>query len=81
MKGDYNGDFKASLQSNITGEIFGSTVIKSKSSQKKWVEHAFELTPKKNAPSSNNTFALTFDPKVSTDTVFDTVFVPLRYSV
>jgi alpha-N-arabinofuranosidase len=65
VRGDYNGDFTASLQSNITGERFGVTKVKSRSRANQWVEHKFALTPYKNAPSSNNTFAITFDVRVS----------------
>lgn len=65
VKGDYSGQFTASLQSNVTGETFGSTKVSSTSSSDEWIEHAFELTPSKDAPNSNNTFALTFDASVS----------------
>ena len=63
VRGHYKGHFTASLQSNLTDEVFGSVEIKSKAKAEKWVEHTFELTPEKNAPNSNNTFAITFDPK------------------
>ncbi|GAW27044.1 putative alpha-n-arabinofuranosidase a protein [Rosellinia necatrix] len=63
VRGDYGGDFTASLQSNITGERFGVAKVKSRSRANEWVEHEFTLTPNKNAPSSNNTFAITFDAK------------------
>lgn len=65
VKGDYEGSFTASLQSNLTGEVFGSTKIKAKMSPAQWVEHEFKLTPTKDAPNSNNTFSLTFDAAVS----------------
>ncbi|KAI0517074.1 alpha-N-arabinofuranosidase A [Xylaria bambusicola] len=61
VRGDYSGHFTASLQSNITGERFGVVNIKSKSRANAWVEHDFTLTPTKNVPSSNNTFAITFE--------------------
>lgn len=64
-KGAYKGSFKASLVSNLTGEVFGSTRVPSKSSAHEWVEHTFSLTPTKDAPNSNNSFALTFDSNVS----------------
>ncbi|KAF4956226.1 hypothetical protein FSARC_11625 [Fusarium sarcochroum] len=63
VKGAYKGHFTASLQSNLTDDVFGSVKVKSKANKKEWVEHEFELVPKKNAPNSNNTFAITFDPK------------------
>ncbi|KAJ8120066.1 hypothetical protein ONZ43_g3134 [Nemania bipapillata] len=61
VRGDYSGYFTASLQSNITGERFGLARVKSQSRAHEWVEHEFTLTPTKNAPNSNNTFAITFD--------------------
>ncbi|KAI0156540.1 glycoside hydrolase family 51 protein [Xylariaceae sp. FL1272] len=61
VKGDYHGDLTASVQSNITGEKFGTTKIESKSRADEWTEHTFDLIPYKNAPSSNNTFAITFN--------------------
>jgi alpha-N-arabinofuranosidase len=64
VKGDYKGSFTASLQSGLTGETFGSVEIESMSSNTEWTEHAIEITPTKDAPSSNNTFSITFDPAV-----------------
>lgn len=61
VRGDYSGDFTASLQSNITGEQFGVAQVKSEARADEWVEHEFVLTPDKDAPSSNNTFAITFE--------------------
>ncbi|KAI1209797.1 glycoside hydrolase family 51 protein [Annulohypoxylon truncatum] len=61
VKGAYSGRFVASLQSNITGEVFGTASIQSRSRPDQWIEHGFDLTPSKDAPSSNNTFVLTFD--------------------
>ncbi|KAI8671856.1 Non-reducing end alpha-L-arabinofuranosidase [Fusarium keratoplasticum] len=63
VKGAYKGKFTASLQSNLTKDVFGSVDIKSKSVTDDWTEHKFELIPKKDAPNSNNTFAITFNPK------------------
>lgn len=65
VRGYYGGYFTLSLQSNITGVQFGVAEIKSRSRADKWVEHEFVLTPNKNAPSSNNTFAITFQAGVS----------------
>lgn len=61
VKGAYSDVFTASLQSNTTGEVFGSVDIQSKSVPGEWTEHAFELVPEKDAPNSNNSFAITFD--------------------
>jgi alpha-N-arabinofuranosidase len=65
VKGTYTGSFNASLVSNLTGEVFGSTSVKSKCLASEWVEHTFSLTPSKDAPNSNNSFAITFDSAVS----------------
>lgn len=65
VKGSYSGRFTASLQSNLTGETFGSVDVVSKSVANEWVQHEFTLVPKKAAPNSNNTFAITFDTAVS----------------
>lgn len=61
VKGSYEGSFTASLQSNLTDEVFASVEIESKSVSNEWVEHTFELEPEKTAPNSNNTLAITFD--------------------
>ncbi|KAF3069812.1 Alpha-L-arabinofuranosidase A [Daldinia childiae] len=61
VKGVYSGQFTASLQSSTTSQTFGSTKVKSQSTADQWTEHNFELTPSQDAPSSNNTFAITFD--------------------
>jgi alpha-N-arabinofuranosidase len=63
VKGSYRGSFIATLQSNLTDDVFGSVEVESKAVEDKWTEHKFVLVPKKNAPNSNNTFAITFDSK------------------
>lgn len=60
--GGYEGVFTADLRSDIDGEVFGSVEVESKAVDGEWVEHTFALVPDVDAPSSNNTFALTFDP-------------------
>lgn len=65
VRGGYQGQFTASLQSNLTDDVFGSTTIESKCAAGKWVEHTYELTPDLDAPNSNNTLAITFDSAVS----------------
>jgi len=62
VKGQYDGQFTASLRSNITGDTFGSTTIQSKCNSVDWIEHTYELRPDTDAPNSNNTLAITFDP-------------------
>ncbi|KAJ5157872.1 uncharacterized protein N7482_008972 [Penicillium canariense] len=61
VKGSYKGSFIASLQSITNGEVFATAKVSSKSVADDWVQHDFTLTPKKTAPSTNNTFSLTFD--------------------
>lgn len=63
VKGSYEGDFVASLESNLTSDVFGEVKVPSKSVADEWTEHEFELIPTKDAPNSNNTFSITFDPK------------------
>lgn len=67
VKGEYHGYFTASLQSNLTDAVFGSTKVRSKCGKgEDWVEHTYELMPTKNAPNSNNTLAITFSAAVRT---------------
>jgi alpha-N-arabinofuranosidase len=61
VKGAYNGTFTASLQSNLTNDSFGSVEVVSHAVANDWTEHVFELVPTVAAPSSNNTFSITFD--------------------
>ncbi|KAF2265364.1 glycoside hydrolase [Lojkania enalia] len=63
VKGAYNGSFTASLQSDLVYEVFGSVQVHSRAVDDQWTEHEFELVPEKDAPTSNNSFAITFDPK------------------
>lgn len=63
VKGAYNGSFTVSLESNLTSDVFGSVKVHSKAVAHTWTEHTFELVPEKDAPNSNNTFSVTFDPK------------------
>jgi alpha-N-arabinofuranosidase len=65
VKGSYTGAFTVSLQSNLTNEAFASTQINSNSTPNQWVQHEFTLTPEKDAPNVNNTFAITFESSVS----------------
>jgi alpha-N-arabinofuranosidase len=61
VKGTYDGCFVASLESNLTTDVFGSVDVPSKSVANEWTEHTFELTPNKDAPNSNNTLSITFE--------------------
>ncbi|SMR63185.1 unnamed protein product [Zymoseptoria tritici ST99CH_3D1] len=71
VRGEYHGKFVASLQSNLTDEVFGSVEVPSKSVNGEWVEHEFVLVPEKDAPSTNNTFAVTFDQRGTPDGFLD----------
>ncbi|KAF2022959.1 glycoside hydrolase [Setomelanomma holmii] len=63
VHGSYDGSFTASLESNLTSDVFASIEIPSRCATGEWVEHTYELTPEKDAPNSNNTVTITFDPK------------------
>lgn len=67
VRGSYEGAFTASLQSDLTDDVFGTVEIESKASADEWVEHEFELVPTKDAPNSNNTFVVTFNAAVRVD--------------
>jgi alpha-N-arabinofuranosidase len=71
VRGAYDGVFTASLQSDLTDDVFGSVEIESKSVADDWVEHEFELIPTVDAPNSNNTFAVTFDPAAAANRSLD----------
>ena len=72
VKGKYHGQFTASLQSNLTGAVYGSTNIKSRCNRAdEWVEHTYELVPTQDAPNSNNTLAITFNAAVSASLAFE----------
>ncbi|KKA29147.1 hypothetical protein TD95_003533 [Thielaviopsis punctulata] len=62
VHGAYKGNFEASFVSALTGEVFGSVSIESKSVADEWTEHSISLVPTKDAPNGNNTFVITFDP-------------------
>lgn len=64
VKGSYEGSFTASLQSNLTDEVFGSVEVPSKCSSDEWVQHEYTLVPEQDAPNSNNTLVITFDADV-----------------
>ncbi|KAK3934967.1 glycoside hydrolase superfamily [Diplogelasinospora grovesii] len=61
VRGAYEGKFTASLQSNLTGQVFGSVDVESESVSNGWTQHNFTLIPFKNAPNSNNSLVITFD--------------------
>ena len=64
VKGTYNGNFTASLHSNLTTDTYASVDIASTSggaTQNGWTNYNYTLNPPQAAPNSNNTFTLTFD--------------------
>ena len=65
VHGGYEGVFSAELRSDLNDTLFGSVEVESEAKEGEWVEHTFELEPTVDAPNSNNTFALLFDPEVS----------------
>lgn len=71
VRGAYDGSFTASLRSNLTDDVFGKVAVESKSVAGEWTQHEFELVPERDAPNSNNTFALTFDPSGAKDGALD----------
>jgi len=62
VRGEYNGQFTASLQSALTNETFGSVKVKSECKSNEWVQHNYTLVPTKDASNSNNTLVITFNP-------------------
>ncbi|KAI5859696.1 glycoside hydrolase family 51 protein [Durotheca rogersii] len=62
VKGAYaSRSFVVSLQSRTTGELHVAAEVESRSVSSQWTEHKFELTPLRDAPDANNTFAVVFD--------------------
>jgi alpha-N-arabinofuranosidase len=75
VKGAYDGVFTASLESNLTSDVFGSVEVPSKSVADDWTEHTFELVPEKDAPNSNNTFSITFDGAAASALDFNLIYL------
>lgn len=69
--GEYDGVFTAELRSDLNDDVFGSVEVESETKKDEWVEHTFELVADVDAPNSNNTFALTFDPSGLADESLD----------
>ncbi|KAK3313964.1 glycoside hydrolase superfamily [Apodospora peruviana] len=74
VRGSHRKPFTASLQSSLTGEVFGSVEVPSRlgchshagagaqnHADGGWVQHHFTLVPEKAAPNSNNSFVISFD--------------------
>lgn len=64
VRGSYNGSFTASLYNYLSNETVGSVEVPSNTTSSDWREHAFAITPEKEA-GVNNTFQVTFDASVS----------------
>jgi alpha-N-arabinofuranosidase len=71
VMGAYDGVFTAELRSDLNHDVFGSVEIESEAVAGEWVEHTFELVPEVDAPNSNNTFAITFDPAGTSNGTLD----------
>ncbi|THC94799.1 hypothetical protein EYZ11_005745 [Aspergillus tanneri] len=71
VKGSYEGEFTASLESKITGEVFASIKVPSRSVRHGWTQHNFTLTPYKSSPNVNNTFTVSFDASKTADGSLD----------
>ncbi|KAI9702635.1 MAG: hypothetical protein M1820_006141 [Bogoriella megaspora] len=71
VHGTYNGTMIALLQSTTSGETFGSVQIQVESTGTDWTQFNYSLTPAKAAPTSNNTFQLTFNSSLATDGSLD----------
>ncbi|KAL1872390.1 hypothetical protein Daus18300_004360 [Diaporthe australafricana] len=59
--GSYQGNFTASLVSDITNKTLASVNIASSSVANTWTEHEFQLQPSADASNSNNSFLLTYE--------------------
>lgn len=58
-----NTSITVALQSNITGEVFASTIIPAQSwNVVNWTHVTTQIVSNVTAPDSNNTLAITFDP-------------------
>ncbi|KAL2063106.1 hypothetical protein VTL71DRAFT_6178 [Oculimacula yallundae] len=61
-----NTSITVSLQSNLTGEIFASTIIPAQSwNVVNYTHVTAQIVSEVHAPNSNNTLAITFDPKAA----------------
>ena len=83
VQGPYSGSFTVSLESNLTGEVFGTTKVASRGRMWDWqatwiwTEYTFHLVPSKDAPNSNNSFSITFDPAATTSGWLDFGYISL----
>jgi alpha-L-arabinofuranosidase len=64
VRGTYNGNFTASLQSFTSDKVFASAEIVSESVGNLWTQHNFTLNPVSTASDLNNTFSITFNAAV-----------------
>lgn len=61
VRGAYNGQFTASLQSTTAGNTLAVANITSKSIADGWTQHNFTLTSSRAASDTNNTFSISYD--------------------
>lgn len=61
VKGTYQGQFLASLQSTTSGNTLALTNITSRSVADAWTQHNFTLNPTNASSDTNNTFSLAYD--------------------
>jgi alpha-L-arabinofuranosidase len=66
VRGAYNGQFVASLQSTTSGNTLAVTNITSKSVSDAWTQHNFTLNPTSAASDINNTFSIAYDAASAT---------------
>lgn len=78
VRGDYTGNFTASLWSLQTGETFASTKIPSSANSGGWIQYNFTLQPSVRAADAFNQFTLSFDPRYgpSLDFSYISLFPP-----
>lgn len=61
VKGQYSGQFVASLQSMTSGDTYAVTNVTSNSVADSWTQHNFTLNPTSAASDTNNTFSIAYD--------------------
>lgn len=79
VRGVYDGQFVASLQSTTSGSTLAVTNITSRSIADAWTKHDFQLIPQNAASDTNNTFSIAYDaagPKSSLNFNFISLFPP-----
>ena len=70
-RGDYNGSFTVSLQSNLTGDVYATATVAGPSTSASWTQFNYTLVPNVTAPNSNNSLSITFDPTMASNGSLD----------